>query len=411
MRLADLITRARSRLSSALVQAAEAVKGGAEQAGEYSETASGKGVAWLLAAIASVAAIIALVPIFSDLIAPRGLSADFANIDPNGVPYLLESEGDAPLHPVFSTESYRAFTDELKDEEISYFSTGCATQVTITNYDETSVNITGVRLVVERITADLRAELSINFDYFPDDGPRRDGFSNLALSVTNTGWLDGTDLTCRATCDDEEFARCFGSSVLEWECPDVPMGTSQRVPFLDARDLVEAPEEETAFEVGVEFLSGRGSEYGSMKSSISITAYPNGEVDWTIKAGGMGGLDGEHSIYGIKIDTNKTSDVFEGSTSLVVEGNGIRVVPVCFFADRSCTVRGHFEFTDASGNVVKTPSAEMYFDVSSIHHVAAYDIRSLTAEEYGDLLIEANKRPNSNLISFPFTGFEYGRSL
>lgn len=408
MSLGNAITRIRSKLSSVHNQLVEAVKGGTKRAGEYSETSSGKGVTWLLAVVAAIAAVIALAPMLGDLTAPRGLSTDFANIDSSGVPYLLESEGDAPLHPVFSTESYPAFNDEIGDEKVSYFSSSCATQVTITNHDETATNITGVRLVAERITPDLRAELDISFDYFPDDKSPYSVFRSLALSVTNTGWLDGTNLTCRVTCNDDGFTRCFGSDSLEWECPDVPIGTSQKVPFLNADNLIEAPEENTDFEVTVEIFSEQGSEHGSMKSLISITAYPNGGVDWTIKAGGM---EGERPVYGIKIDTNKTSDVFEDSTSLVVEGNGIRVVPVCFFADRSCTVLGHFEFTDTNGNVVRTPSAEMYLDISSIPYTTTYDVRDLTAEEYGDLLMKLEQNPSFGLVSFPFTGFEYGRSL
>ena len=93
MSLGNAITRIRSKFSSVHNQLVEAVKGGTKRAGEYSETLSGKGVTWLLAVVAAIAAVIALAPMLGDLTAPRGLSADFANIDSSGIPYLLESEG------------------------------------------------------------------------------------------------------------------------------------------------------------------------------------------------------------------------------------------------------------------------------------------------------------------------------
>ena len=169
MRLGNAIARIRSKLSSVHKQLVKAVKSRTKQAGEYSETSSGKGVNLFIAVVGFILSVATFALALGGLMAPHGLSADFANIDPSGVPYLLESEGDAPLHPVFSTESYPAFKDKVGEGEVSYFSSSCATQVTITNHDETAVNITGVRLVAERITPDLRAELDISFDYFPDD--------------------------------------------------------------------------------------------------------------------------------------------------------------------------------------------------------------------------------------------------
>ena len=321
---------------------------------------------------------------------PHGITAEYLTKDVEGAADLLRRTAGAAIYPLFS--------DEVRHGEVSYFSGNCATRLSITNHEDTAVNLVKVRLVAEEIKPDLKAELIL----FPawDHSRESDG---IWLTVCNQGWLEASSLSCTLSCDDEEFARYFGGGPFEWGVPDVGIGEMVEFGLLDSGDVVGAPDEKVVFDVVFTVRSSEGELHGEAEERLRISVDADGRVAWV--SGGIG--DSGKTIYGIPLDTHKTSDIFEASTNLIVEGHGVEVIPVCFFPDRSCSVTCHFEFDGEDGAVaVTTPSEEVYIDIlSTAKNAEPLDATKLTSDDLLQVMGMIEKYPETMAITFPYDGY------
>lgn len=199
-------------------------------------------LAWLRSNFSTVlvsvlASVIATVFV-STFLEEHGLSVSFLGEGSGESVYLLQKSGDLPIYPLFS--------DEVEPGDISYFNRRCATQISITNHDDTAIELTKVKFVAESIEPYLRAEINLLEAYSPElvEGetdntavPR-----DLALGVSNSGWLEATSLTCTISCDDPGFAECFGTNEFSRQLSEIPIGGYGEVPLFGARDVIKAPE-------------------------------------------------------------------------------------------------------------------------------------------------------------------------
>ena len=140
-----------------------------------------------------------------------------------------------------------------------------------------------------------------------------------------------------------------------------------------------------------------------LRGCLRISVDTDGEVAWATD--GLG--DSEKTIYGIPLDTHKTSDISEASTNLIVEGHEVKVIPVCFFPDRSCNVTCHFEFDGEDGTVaVTTPSEEIYIDVlSTAKNAEPLDATELTGDDLLEVMGRIERYPETVAITFPYDGY------
>lgn len=213
---------------------------------------------------------------------PHGLTAEYLTEDTDGAADLLRRTTGAAIYPLFS--------DEVRHGEVSYFSGNCATRLSITNHEDTAVNLVKVRLVAKEIRPDLKAELVL----FTAWGHSLEG-DGIWLAACNQGWLEASSLSCTLSCDDAGFARCFGGGSFEWSVPDVGIGEMVEFDLLDSGDVVAAPDEKAVFEAVFTVRSSEGALHGEAEERLRISVDTDGEVAWATD--GLG--DSEKTIYGI----------------------------------------------------------------------------------------------------------------
>ena len=364
-------------------------------------------LAWLRSnystVLVSVLASVIATVFVSTFLEEHGLSVSFLGEGSGESVYLLQKSGDLPIYPLFS--------DEVEPGDISYFNRRCATQISITNHDDTAIELTKVKFVAESIEPYLRAELNLLEAYSPElvEGetdntavPR-----DLALGVSNSGWLEATSLTCTISCDDPGFAECFGTNEFSRQLSEIPIGGYGEVPLFGARDVIKAPEKKQEYSLRFSVTSADGKERGDAEMEFAITVTPEGTVDWS--AYGMG--DGEPVVYGIFLDTSKDSDTIERGVSVVIKGHDIQTIPVCFFPDRSCDVKCRFEFYCDDGTMAAaTETVSIHFDVDSRANSAEiYDASKLSSQDLLEIARSIIRGSGTTAISFPYDWYWLSR--
>lgn len=303
--------------------------------------------------------------------------------------YVLNKSGEAPIYPFFS--------DVLdQGNKPVRFTKRCATQLDIKNPTGKDITLTNFKFVAEDIVPDLKAELVIIESAAPEKSASMD---DLFIEVSNSGWLEATSLVCTLTCEDRDFAGCFGSNSLVRRLPSpVGIGAKERVDIIRRQDVLNPPREACRFDLNCSVVSDNGCSRGDASAHFSIKVDPDGGIHW---ADGVV-LPCEPMVYGIFIDTSKTSDVIERSISVDVEKNGSVSVPICFFPDRSCSVKFHIELTyEGRGRPIRTETKEAYFHIDSrLEGMSAYDASRLTARQLRE------KVDNGAAVSFPYADLE-----
>ena len=303
--------------------------------------------------------------------------------------YVLNKSGEAPIYPFFS--------DVLgQGNRPVRFTKCCATQLDIKNPTGKDITLTNFKFVAEDIVPDLKAELIILKSAAPEESASK---GDLFIEIINSGWLEATSLVCTLTCEDRDFAGCFGSNSLVRRLPSpIDIGGGELVDIIRKQDVLNPPREAFRFDLNCSVVSDNGCGRGDASAHFSIKVDPDGGVHWA---------DGvvrpcEPMVYGIFIDTSRTSDVIERSISVDVEKNGSVSVPICFFPDRSCIIKFHIELNyEGRSRPIRTETKEAYFHIDSrLNSMRAYDASRLTARQLSE------KAANGETVSFPYADLE-----
>lgn len=248
---------------------------------------------------------------------------------------------------------YPLFRDYIDVNKKDYVGNECATQLMVTNHYDTEIAISEIILDVEELKVDYTPYLAFTNCFGENE-------KCVYVEISNIGWTDVFDLKCTAVGKKQDLSNYFSQDALTFYIPKIKIGEKIKIPFLDGADLINPSQERIDFEVDfvVECKNAQqpytGSSFLFYLQDNTLGYYP------------MGG--GGEMVYGIKIDTEKEHFRWNENIMETIESKRMLVIPLCFFPDKSCTMKFHFILkieTDGDSYYVASPLAEVEFFIPS----------------------------------------------
>lgn len=116
----------------------------------------------------------------------------------------------------------------------------------------------------------------------------------------------------------------------------------------------------------------------------------------------FGGENGPNEdIYGVKIDTTYDTYEYTFNISASIKDKERIELPICFFPDKSCTLKFRVKFTAVYKNKripVETDWAKLKFQVSSVSSYNLNDVRGFRKEELIEMI---HKYPGEVIVTYP----------
>lgn len=283
---------------------------------------------------------------------------------------------------------YPLFEDYVDSDREYSFTENCATQLMITNHYDEQIVLDKISLNVDEIVIDYSPVLCFDNGYNIDNG--------ISIQVANIGWGEAKDLKIRAIGNDKNLEDYFKREALEFKIANLNCATNIEIPFLNNSDILCDFSGWTDFSISfiAECEEGVLETYGVVEPSI---------YDGKIMYDGLGGV--ADYIYGIRIDTDSRKFFWEESILEFIDQGETLVLPICFFPDKSCSLKLEISFeivNDGKKEIISTGFKKMHFFVSSIpewnsmivHPIE--DIESMNEEDR-----EFLKNSSNNIISYP----------
>lgn len=248
---------------------------------------------------------------------------------------------------------YPLFEDYVDSDREYLFTGNCATQLMITNHYENQIVLDKIILEVNEIIVDYRPILHFQDGYNLDDG--------ITVCIANIGWGEAKNLKISAIGIDKNLEDYFEKEALEFEISDLDYGKSINIPFLKNSDILGEFPDWTDFNISFKAESEDGIKletYGVILPSI---------YEGKILYDGLGGV-ADH-VYGIKINTDSENFLWEESILEFIDQGETLVFPICFFPDKSCSLKLKVSFeivNDGRKEMISTDFSKMQFAVSSI---------------------------------------------
>lgn len=284
---------------------------------------------------------------------------------------------------------YPLFEDYVDSDKEYFFTENCATQLMITNHYNNQVVIDKIILEANEIKVDYSPILTFYDGYESEDG--------LSVFIVNTGWGAAKNLNVKIVGNEKNLEEYLKKEALEFMVPIVAPTEEVEVPLLKNSDLLGYFADGTSlgldFEVECE-CEGTPVVY----SEVGVFIY-----EGKLVFGGSG--DYAQYIYGIKIDTENDNFLWEESISEFIDKGETLVLPICFFPDKSCSLKLKISFeivNDGKKEIVSTETSEMHFTVASIPgwnyklSNPVDDIKNINKEEMEN--INSN---NDVIVSYP----------
>lgn len=284
---------------------------------------------------------------------------------------------------------YPLFEDYVDFDKEYLFTENCATQLMITNHYNNQVVIDKIILEANEIKVDYSPVLTFLNGYESEEG--------IGVTIVNTGWGTAKNLKIGMVGTDKNLEEYFKKEALEFEVPLVNSAEQVEVPLLKNTDLLANLADGMGFSIDFDVeceCEGNPVVY----SEVGFYIY-----DGKLMFGGVG--DYAQQIYGIKIDTEKDNFLWEESISEFIDQGETLVLPICFFPDRSCSLKLKISFeivNDGKKEITSTEASEMYFTVSSIPgwnyklSSPVDEIRDMSDEEMENININ-----NDVIVSYP----------
>lgn len=248
---------------------------------------------------------------------------------------------------------YPLFEDYIDSKKEYMFSENCATTLMITNHYNNEVVIDKIILDAIEIEVDYSPILTFENGFAYEEG--------ISVNISNSGWGAAKNLNIKIIGNDIKLEEYFKKEALEFTVPIINSSEVIEVPFLKNSDLLESVINSYDIAVDLEVeceCEGNPTVYNNVGFYIE-----NGKLDY----GGKGAFS--QYVYGINIDTLEENFLWEESILEFIPQGETIVLPVCFFPDKSCSLKLKIAFeiiNDGKKELISTELLDMYFSVSSI---------------------------------------------
>lgn len=285
---------------------------------------------------------------------------------------------------------YPLFEDYVDSDKEYSFTENCATQLMITNHYDQQVVVDKIMLEANEIKVDYSPILTFSDGYIPEE-------EGLCISITNTGWGDAKNLKVKVVGSNTNLEEYFKKEALEFMVPIVGSSKQVVVPFLKDSDLLGYFDDGTSFGINFE-VECECDGVPEVYSDVAVFIF-----DGKLEYGDLG--DYAQYVYGIKIDTTNENFLWEESIVEFIDQGETLILPICFFPDKSCSLKLKISFEivkDGEKEIISTELTDMYFTVASIpgwnYKVSSpvEDIKGISEDEMQ--IIDSN---NDAIVTYP----------
>lgn len=332
-----------------------------------------------------VATMVGIVAFFLDFFGIWDIGKKFPAIYSNEISVTYLSTTDSRKDNI-----YQLFDDEIDDSKKYQLSDSCATQIYISNYYEQEIVLNSIRFVAEDISLIEEPILSLN---------AMEGEGYVDLRVLNAGWENSKNLELKFYGVNDDLANHFVEEKLLLSIPGIKSGECKTFRLWENSDVVtEIDNGAISFTATCHDIDGNEIDviYNEGDSQyLSIDIY-NGEL---LPMGKGGPSD---RMYGVCIDTSKSSFSYQDSIEEYIQPNETLTLPICFYPDKSCSMTFYVEFTAVYGNdeiVIQSDPVTLTFEVLNVDYTGIFD-----ATQYSryDLEKFVSDQIGECLVSYPF---------
>lgn len=338
------------------------------------------GIASLIVAIVSlvVALIIAIFLDYFGIHYSDNPTADIQNqaIDAS---YLLGLGNRQNKFPMFNDD-----VDETK-EYICFDK--CATQVLVTNDYDNEILLEKMVFEAKEIKADETPVLRL-------DVAPRDNDSAVNIICVNEGWGKAKNVTI--TLEGEGLKDIIPFDKHSVYLSSIDAKEQIKLPIWSSSDVIK---KDCVKDLNL-FAKCRDADGNDIP-----VRYAMGDSIYLGICNGRFNFGGENGpsedIYGVKIDTTYDTYEYTFNISESIKDKERIEVPICFFSDKSCTLKFRVKFTAVYKNKripVETDWAELKFQVSSVSNYNLNDVREFSKEKLIEMIHEY---PGEVIVTYP----------
>lgn len=291
---------------------------------------------------------------------------------------------------------YMLFDDEIDNKKEYKLSESCATQLFITNYYEDEIILNSIRFIAEEISVIEEPIISLLV---------LEGNGFVDLQLYNIGWADSDMLNLTFEGVNDDLSKHIDRNKLSLSIEGIPSQTSKTIRLWENEDLITDMDSgvikftatcNDAMNNTVETVYGETRDFSHLEVDIA---------DGKFVCLGKGGIS--DLTYGVRIDTSQPSFNYEETIRESIQSQETLALPICFFPDKSCSIRFHIEFSalhNGKQTFCQSDPVTLEFEVSSINTAEKYNAGDYSTLELTQI---ANDYAGSCIISYPFINKKY----
>lgn len=280
------------------------------------------------------------------------------------------------------TNSPFIVNDISKPDQKYYLEDRCVTEILIANNSNSEIYVKEFSFVVSDIKLNTEP-CYILYDYVVDVGTK-----NMVFAIYNDGWVDQTNISIKMTDKNGILYQYIPEEKLEWKIEELKEDDTAFIKFPEEL-FSYFPERTVEINPVFEVISDGGAVIEECPCVIFLNN--KGIED---EGSGMGSSS---TAVGLMIDSNKSEDTISFAVSENIKGGCILELPICFFADRSCSFQICIEIVVFDGEKEYSIYTEPRDIELMISHYSTY-------WNYDGKYIEDNYEclDEDTLISYPY---------
>ncbi|MCI8347496.1 MAG: hypothetical protein HFJ12_06100 [Bacilli bacterium] len=272
-------------------------------------------------------------------------------------------------------DKYPMFNDNINDMKKYIYIDNCATQVIITNDYNSEILLEEMVFEAKDIVVDNSPILEC--DLIPNDN------FGVNIMCVNHGWGDANNVTINL--DGEGLDDFIVENKHSIFIPSIPAGERVDLPIWEVYDLIK---ENCTGELYLKAncVDSDGNVINVMDDKFIFIAICDGEFT------SAGGLGPSEEIYGIKINTSSENYEYSFNISESIKAKERIELPICFFPDKSCSLKFRISFTVVYNNNdrmnISTDWAELKFQISSLYPYGLNNVLDFNKEQLLEIIHE-----------------------